>query len=39
MKSISSVLIALALVASIAAPSNAFDAKSFFEQQGREAGG
>ncbi len=39
MKSIASVLIALALVASIAATANAFDARSFFDQQSRQSGG
>jgi hypothetical protein len=38
MKMISAVLIALALL-SMAAPVNALDAKSFFEQQERQAGG
>ncbi len=39
MKSIASVLIALSLLAGIVAPAHAFDAKSFFEQQERQAGG
>jgi hypothetical protein len=38
MKMISAVLIALALL-SMAAPVNAFDAKTFFEQQERQSGG
>jgi hypothetical protein len=37
MKILSAVLIALALL-SLAAPVNAFDAKSFFEQQERQSG-
>jgi hypothetical protein len=38
MKILSAVLVALALL-SLAAPVNAFDAKSFFEQQERQSGG
>jgi hypothetical protein len=38
MKMISAALIVLALF-SMAAPVNAFDAKSFFDQQAREGGG
>jgi hypothetical protein len=37
MKILSAVLVALALL-SLAAPVNAFDAKSFFEQQERQSG-
>jgi hypothetical protein len=37
MKMLSAVLVALALL-SLAAPVNAFDAKSFFEQQERQSG-
>jgi hypothetical protein len=38
MKMLSAVLIALPLL-SMAAPASAFDAKSFFEEQGRQSGG
>ena len=38
MKMISAALIVLAVL-SLAAPVNAFDAKSFFDQQAREGGG
>jgi hypothetical protein len=37
MKIIASALIALSVVAGIAAPASAFDAKSFYEQQDRQA--
>jgi hypothetical protein len=37
MKTILSALIALSVVAAVAAPANAFDAKSFFEQQAKQA--
>ena len=36
MKVIASVLVALAMLAGIAAPASAFDAKSFFEQLTRQ---
>jgi hypothetical protein len=39
MKIIVSALIALSVLAGIAAPAGAFDAKSFYEQQDRQAGG
>lgn len=39
MKVVTSVLVILPLVAGIVAPANAFDAKSFFEQQDRQSGG
>lgn len=39
MKKIASALFALSILAGIAAPAGAFDAKSFFEQQDRHAGG
>ena len=39
MKSIVSALIALSVLAAVAAPASAFDAKSFFEQQERQSGG
>ena len=39
MKTIASTLIALSLLAGIAAPAGAFDAKSFYEQQERQSGG
>ena len=39
MKTIVSTLIALSVLAGIAAPASAFDAKSFFEQLDRQAGG
>ena len=35
MRTLASTLIALAILAGIAAPASAFDAKSFFEQQQR----
>jgi hypothetical protein len=35
MKTIASVLIALSVIAGIAAPASAFDAKSFYDQQER----
>ena len=38
MKTIASALIALSVLAGIAAPAGAFDAKSFYEQLGREGG-
>ena len=38
MKTIVSALIALSVVAGIAAPASAFDAKSFYEQQDRQSG-
>ena len=37
MKTILSALIALSVVTAVAAPANAFDAKSFFEQQAKQA--
>ena len=37
MKTIVSALIALSVLAGIAAPASAFDAKQFYEQQEREA--
>ena len=37
MKTIVSALIALSVLAGIAAPASAFDAKSFYEQQGRQS--
>jgi hypothetical protein len=37
MKTIVSALIALSVLAGIAAPASAFDAKTFWEQQGRQA--
>jgi hypothetical protein len=37
MKTLASALIALAVMASIAAPVRAFDAKTLFEQQERES--
>ena len=37
MKTIVSALIALSVLAGITAPANAFDAKSFYEQQDRQA--
>jgi hypothetical protein len=37
MKTIISALIALSVVAGIAAPANALDAKQFYEQQERDA--
>ena len=39
MKTIVSALIALSVLAGIAAPASAFDAKSFYEQQDRHSGG
>ncbi len=40
MKTIVSALLALSVLAGIAAaPANAFDAKSFYDQQDRQAGG
>jgi hypothetical protein len=36
MKTIASVLIALSVLSSIAAPASAFDAKAFYEQQERQ---
>ena len=38
MKTIVSALVALSVLAGIAAPASAFDAKSFFEQQERQSG-
>jgi hypothetical protein len=38
MKTIVSALIALSVLAGIAAPASAFDAKSFYEQQERQSG-
>ena len=37
MKIIASALVALSVLASIAAPAGAFDAKSFYEHQDRQA--
>jgi hypothetical protein len=39
MKTIVSALIALSVLAGIAAPASAFDAKSFYDQQDRHSGG
>jgi hypothetical protein len=39
MKTIASTLIALSILAGIAAPASALDAKSFYEQQDRQSGG
>ena len=39
MKTIASALIALSVLAGIAAPASAFDAKSFYEQLDRQSGG
>jgi hypothetical protein len=39
MKTIVSALIALSVLAGIAAPASAFDAKSFYEQLDRHSGG
>jgi hypothetical protein len=39
MKTITCTLIALSLLAGIAAPAGALDAKSFYEQQERQSGG
>jgi len=39
MRAIASTLLALSVLASVAAPASAFDAKSFFEQQERQSGG
>jgi acid phosphatase class B len=36
MKTIISSLIALSILAAVAAPASAFDAKTFYEQQGRQ---
>ena len=38
MKTIVSALIALSVIAGVAAPASAFDAKTFYEQQDRESG-
>ena len=38
MKTVIATLIALSVLAGIAAPASALDAKSFYEQQNREAG-
>jgi hypothetical protein len=38
MKTIVSALVALSVLAGIAAPASAFDAKSFYEQQDRQSG-
>jgi len=38
-KTILSALIALSVLAGVAAPAGAFDAKSFYEEQGRNSGG
>ena len=38
MKTVLSALVALSVLAGIAAPASAFDAKSFYEQQDRQAG-
>jgi hypothetical protein len=39
MRAIASALLALSVLAGVAAPASAFDAKSFFEQQERQSGG
>jgi hypothetical protein len=39
MKIILSTLVALAILAGVAAPSNALDARSFYDHQDRQAGG
>jgi hypothetical protein len=39
MKTFASTLILLSLLAGIAAPASALDAKSFYEQQERQSGG
>ena len=39
MKTILSAIVALSVLTGVAASANAFDAKSFFGQQEREAGG
>lgn len=39
MKIIATACVVLSLVAAIAGPANAFDAKSFFEQLERQSGG
>jgi len=39
MKTIASTLIVLSLLAGIAAPASALDAKAFYEQQDRQSGG
>ncbi len=38
MKTIVSALVALSVLAGIAGPASAFDAKSFYEQQDRQSG-
>jgi hypothetical protein len=38
MKTIVSAIVALSVLAGIAAPASAFDAKSFYEQQDRQSG-
>ena len=38
MRTLVSALLALSVLAGIAAPASAFDAKSFFQQQERESG-
>jgi len=37
MKTLASALIALSVLAGVAAPASAFDAKSFYDQQDRQA--
>ena len=39
MKALVSALLALSVLTGVAASASAFDAKSFYEQQGRESGG
>jgi len=39
MRSLVSALLALSVLAGVAAPASAFDAKSFYEQQERQSGG
>jgi hypothetical protein len=39
MKTIVSALVALSVLAGVAAPASALDAKSFYEQQERQSGG
>ena len=39
MKAIASALVALSVLAGVAAPASALDAKSFYEQQERQSGG
>jgi hypothetical protein len=39
MRTLVSALLALSVLAGVAAPASAFDAKSFFSQQERESGG